>query len=41
MKYHVLDDFKTSAPFEEKSSNHFEDLHKIELLTEVLKTCKM
>ena len=33
MKYHVLHDFITSHPFEEKSSDHFKDLHKIELLT--------
>ena len=30
MKYHVLHDFITSTPFEEKSSDH---LHKMELLT--------
>ena len=28
MKYHVLHDFVTSTPFEEKSSDHFKDLHK-------------
>ena len=33
MKYHVLHDFITSTPFEEKSSDHFEDLHKMEHLT--------
>ena len=33
MKYHVLHDFITSTPFEEKSSDIFEDLHKMELLT--------
>ena len=33
MKCHVLHDFITSAPFEEKSSDHFKDLHKMELLT--------
>ena len=33
MKYHVLDDFITSTPFEEKSSSHVKDLHKMELLT--------
>ena len=33
MKYHVLHDFITSNPFEEKSSDHFKDLHKMELLT--------
>ena len=25
MKYHVLHDFITSTPFEEKSSDHFKD----------------
>ena len=33
MKYHVLLDFITSTPFVEKSSDHFKDLHKMELLT--------
>ena len=33
MKYHVLHDFITSTPSEEKSSGHFKDLHKMELLT--------
>ena len=33
MKYHILHDFISSTPFEEKSSDHFKDLHKIELLT--------
>ena len=33
MKYHVVHDFITSTPFEEKSSYHFKDLHKMELLT--------
>ena len=33
MKYHVLHDFITPTPFEEKSSDHFKDLHKMELLT--------
>ena len=33
MKYHVLHDFITSTPFKEKSSHHFKDLHKMELLT--------
>ena len=33
MKYHVLHDFITSTPFEEKSFDHFKDLHKMELLT--------
>ena len=33
MKYHVLHDFITSTPFEEKSSDNFKDLDKMELLT--------
>ena len=33
MKYHILHDFRTSTPFEEKSSDHFKDLHKLRLLT--------
>ena len=33
MKYHVLHDFITSTPFEEKSYDDFKDLHKMELLT--------
>ena len=33
MKYHVLHDFITSTPFEENSSDHSKDLHKMELLT--------
>ena len=33
MKYHVLYDFLTSTPFQEKSSDLFENLHKMELLT--------
>ena len=33
MKYHVLHDFITYTPFEEKSSDHFKDLQKMELLT--------
>ena len=32
MKYQVLHDLITSTPFEEKSSDHFKDLHKMELL---------
>ena len=36
MKYHVLHDFITSTPLEEKSSDHFKDLHKMELLTKGL-----
>ena len=34
MKYHILHHFITSTPFEEKSSVHFKDLHKMELLTD-------
>ena len=33
MKCRVLHDFITSFPFEEKSSDYFKDLHKMELLT--------
>ena len=33
MKHHVLHDLVTSTPFEEKSSDHFKDLHKMEPLT--------
>ena len=33
MKYQVLNDFITSTPFEERSSDHFKDLHKMKLLT--------
>ena len=33
MKYHVLHDFITCTLFEEKFSDHFKDLHKMELLT--------
>ena len=33
MKYHVLHDFITSTPFEEKSSVHFKDLYKMKLFT--------
>ena len=33
MKYHVLHDFITFTPFEEKSSDHCKYLHKTELLT--------
>ena len=32
MKYQVFHDFITSTPFEEKSSDHFKDLHRMELL---------
>ena len=34
MKYHILHDFRTSAPFKGKSSDCFKDLHKLKLLTE-------
>ena len=33
MKYHILHNCRTSASFKEKSSDHFKDLHKMELLT--------
>ena len=33
MKYHILHYFRTSIPFEEKSSDHFNCLHEMELLT--------
>ena len=33
MKYHVLHDFITSTPFEEKSFDHFKDIYKLKLLT--------
>ena len=33
MRSHALHDFITSTPFEEKSSDHFKDVHKMELLT--------
>ena len=33
MKYRILYDFRTSASFKEKSSDHFKDLHKLKLLT--------
>ena len=33
MKYHFLHDFITSTPFKEKSSVHFKDFNKMELLT--------
>ena len=33
MNYHVFHDFITFPPFEEKSSDHCTDLHKMELLT--------
>ena len=33
MKYDVSHDFITSTPFEEKSSDYFKDLHKMELFT--------
>ena len=33
MKCHILHDFRTFTPFEEKSSDHLKDLHKMEFLT--------
>ena len=33
MNYHVLHDFIISTPFEEKSSDHFNDLYEMKLLT--------
>ena len=33
MKYHMLHDFRISTSFKEKSSDHFKDLHKLNLLT--------
>ena len=33
MKCRVLHGFITFTPFQEKSSDHFKDLHKMELLT--------
>ena len=33
MKYHILHYIRTSIPFKEKSSDHFKDLHNMELLT--------
>ena len=33
MKYYVLHDFIISTIFEENSSDHFKDFHKMELLT--------
>ena len=33
MKYHVLHDFLTSTPFQQKSSDYFKGLHKMDLLT--------
>ena len=33
MKYYILQaNFRTSTPFEEKSSGHFKDLHILKLL---------
>ena len=32
MKYHILHHFITSTPLKTKSSDHFENLHKMELL---------
>ena len=33
MEYHSLHHFRTSTPFKEKSSDHFKDLHRLKLLT--------
>ena len=33
MKYNILRHFRTSTPLKEKSSDHFKDLRKMELLT--------
>ena len=33
MKYHILHDFRTSAPIKEKSSDHFKDLHELNFIT--------
>ena len=33
MKYHILNDFRISTPLKEKSSDSFEDLHKLTFLT--------
>ena len=32
MKYHILHDFRTSTPFEEKSSDYFKDFRQLKLL---------
>ena len=32
MKYHIMHDFRTSIPFEEKSSHRFQDPHELKLL---------
>ena len=33
MEYNVLHGFITSTPFEEKSSDHFNDIYKLKLVT--------
>ena len=33
MKYHILNDFRTTTPFKEKSSNHLKDLQKLKFMT--------
>ena len=33
MKYHILQVLKTSIEFMRKSSDHFEDIYKLKLLT--------
>ena len=35
MQDHILHDVRVSIPLMEKSSGHFEDLHKLKLLTNV------
>ena len=32
MKYHILHDIRTSAPFKEGSFDHFEDVHQLKFL---------
>ena len=33
MKYYISDDFRTSTPFEERSSDHLKDLDQLKWLT--------
>ena len=33
MKNHILQNFRTSTPFKEKTFDHFKDLHKLKLHT--------
>ena len=35
MKYHILHVFRTSTAFKENSSDHFKDLYKLKLLTDL------